>query len=460
MLVCSIHKHCLTNQSSHILSIIIDMHIIRTQTLYTTCNDLLTLANAVYTALHVLYCIIMTHHDTLIGDATSYRAACCGVLTSLTQRYPVQVDTVLERLTALLQQQQQHAVFELMQEAYTSKGLSHHIPQHITDTANDSKSYTSLMIAIDHPSAAMRSQAVLSLATINNTATTTSDNTDIVAMNGSAIATSVTAPAVHDMMSDVSSALLRRISDTDASVVTAVCSCTALLHELIRYCNSCSNSSSSTSDETTVTTDTLVQTTVQALYHWLSQMWHQRSQVSVQASSSAVTSLLKLLSIIMPQGKFQGDSSAQLSLIVLPALLECMPSKYACVKCNSGITDSNSEALAVNWCAINCEAVKVTVKLNARLSIKLCSTLNTTTGQCSKLQQQLTVKGKKSETVKSETVRSVTDNMLELTSEALAQGVVEIIQQKLPRKAAARYNSETVYCGMLQVSVYIYSIYT
>jgi hypothetical protein len=404
----------------------------------------------------------MTHYDTWIGDATSYRAACCSVLTTLTQRYPVQVDTALEHLTALLQQQQQHTVFELMQEAYTSKGLSHHIPQHITDTANDSsKSYTSLMIAIDHPSAAMRSQAVLSLATIVKTAmAASSDNTDIVAMNGSAIATSATPPAIHGVMSDVSSALLRRISDTDASVVTAVCSCATLLHELARYCNNCSNSSSTASDETAVTTDMLVQTVVQALYHWLSQLWHQRSQVTLQASSSAVTSLLKLLSLIIPQGRFQGDGNALISLIVLPALLECMPSKYAAVKCSSGVSDSSSnDVLAIKWCAINSEAVKVAVKLHARLSIKLCSALNNTIiGQCTELQQQLTVKGKKSETVKSETVQSVTDSMLELASEALAQGVVHIMQQKLSRKAAARYKitSEIVYCGMFQVSVHIY----
>jgi hypothetical protein len=405
---------------------------------------------------------MMTHYDTWIGDATSYRAACCSILTTLTQRYPVQVDTALEHLTALLQQQQQHTVFELMQEAYTSNtGLSHHIPQHITDTANDSKSYISLMIAIDHPSAAMRSQAVLSLATVINTAiAASSDNTDIAAMNGSATTASVTPPAIHGMMSDVSSALLRRISDTDASVVTAVCSCATLLHELARYCNNCSNSSSTASDETAVTTDMLVQTIVQALYHWLSQLWHQRSQVTLQASSNAVTSLLKLLSLILPQGRFQGDGNALLSLIVLPALLECMPSKYAAVKCSSTVSDgSSNEVLALNWCAINCEAVKVAVRLHARLSIKLCSALNNTIiGQCTKLQQQLTVKGKKSENVKSETTKSVTDSMLEVTSEALAQGVVQIMQQKLSRKAAARYNitSEIVYCGMFQVSVHIY----
>eukprot|EP00953_Heterococcus_sp_UTEX-ZZ885_P032709 17060-Heterococcus_DN1.PRE.4 len=318
------------------------------------------------------------------------------------------------------------------------------------------------MIAIDHPSAAMRSQAVLSLATIVNTATTTSDNTDIVAMNGSDTVTSVTPSAVHGMMSDVSSALLRRISDTDASVVTAVCSCSTLLHELARYCNNCSNSSSTASDETAVTTDTLVQTVVQALYHWLSQLWHQRSQVTLQASSSAVISLLKLLSLVLPQGRFQGDGNALLSLIVLPALLECMPSKYAAVKCSSGITDSSSnDVLAVKWCAINCEAVKVAVRLHARLSIKLCSALNNTIiGQCTKLQQQLTVRGKKSETVNSETVQSVTDSMLEVTSEALAQGVVEIMQQKLSRKAAARYNisGETVYCVMLQALIQACSV--
>jgi hypothetical protein len=403
--------------------------------------------NAVYTTLHVC---ISQHLYVCIGDVTSYRAACCTVLTAVTQRYPVQVDTALEHLTALLQQQQQQAVFELMQDAYSTQGLTHHIPQNMTDTT-DSTSYTSLMIAIDHPSATMRSQAVLSLATIINTATSTSDNTDIVAMNGNDTTLSTTSAAVHDMMSDISHALLRRISDTDASVVIAVCSSTTLLTELLRYCNSCS-SSSSASDDTVVTTDMLAQTVVQAVYHWLSQLWQQRSQVTVQSSSSAVIGLLKLLAIIVPKSKYSGDSSAILSLIVLPAVLECMPSKHAIAKCSS-VCDS-TDALAVVWCTINCEALKVAVRLSARLSIKLCSTLSTITGQCSQLQQQLTAKGKKSETVRSETVKSVTDSMLELTAEALAQGVVQSMQQKLSRKAAARYSSETVYCGMLQVSIY------
>ncbi|KAG5192598.1 hypothetical protein JKP88DRAFT_351774 [Tribonema minus] len=255
--------------------------------------------------------------------AAALSSRCSTVLAALAQRYPEPVDAALQRFLAAHDgvTDDTKEVVALAQTAFAANGLDLHAPLQLLSRegrgsgggsgGSAQQQHAPLLLALDHPSAALRAQAVAALCSLP-------------LADGSSSA--------QKLACDVRGALLRRIADDDVSVVAALAGAAALVAAVA----TCEDGAA----------DGVVEAAAATLRKLARGIATGRALPSVAAAVAAVRALVGVVAAAHNAAAATGQLGQSAANAAAAAVLELFPpAKAAHKRAERGIRDAADAAL-------------------------------------------------------------------------------------------------------------------